>query len=97
MSQRIRQLEDALKISHASHSTERHPLLLEEQLAIKAGVDLLTTDGTEEDDVDDVETQLTGLQDLAMSLGTLAISEKGDTRFVGNIGAEVRIDARVYL
>ena len=39
MSRRIRQLEDALQISHASVSTAPHPLLSEEQLAIKYGSD----------------------------------------------------------
>ena len=64
MSQRIRQLEDALKISHASHSEGPHPLLSDDLLTVKAGVDLLTAedDVAEEVEVEVGENQTTGLR-----------------------------------
>ena len=107
MSQRIRQLEDALKISHAATTPgataeSTHPLLTEELLTIKAGVDLLQAEGNVKDGVeggwgegegDDGEQEKGAHSDAALSqlIGTLAISDKGDSRFVGNTGAEVHV------
>ena len=107
MSQRIRQLEDALKISHAATAhgataESTHPLLTEELLAIKAGVDLLQTEdnvkegvegGQGEAEAEGSERERDAHADAVLSqlIGTLAISDKGGTRFVGNTGAEVGV------
>ena len=79
MSKRIRQLEDALHIAHSSMTPNGHPhpLLTDELLSIKTGVDL----PEEEEPVDEVP-------ELAISLGTLAISHGGKSLFVGNVGSE---------
>lgn len=95
MSHRIRQLEDALKILNTYHSSEPHPLLSDNLLAVKTGVDLLV----EEENVanDDTAEFYLDPNDLASSIGTLAISDKGDTRFVGRSGAEVRYEAVIII
>lgn len=85
MSQRIRQLEDALEISHSSNSSsssQSHPLLREELLAIKRGIDVGTpnTKGHKHDHEDpptDEELE---------ALGTLSISDQGYSRFIGRSG-----------
>lgn len=81
MSKRIRQLEDALHIAHTSISPNSypHPLLTDEMLSIKTGVDLPEN----EEATDEVP-------ELAVQLGTLAISHGGRSLFVGNVGSEVR-------
>ena len=80
MSRRIRQLEDALQISHASVSTTPHPLLSEEQLSIKYG-----SDAQEEAEKNNSSSDW----DIYTSFGTLTISERGETRFVGRSSSEV--------
>ena len=76
MSQRIRQLEDALEISHASNSTSHHPLLREELLAIKRGVAPSAPAPSEnEAEFDYVE-----------ALGMMSISDRGVSRFIGSSG-----------
>ena len=76
----IRQLEDALQISHASVSTTPHPLLSEEQLSIKYG-----SDAQEEAEKNNSSSDW----DIYTSFGTLTISERGETRFVGRSSSEV--------
>ncbi|KAI0917333.1 hypothetical protein AcV5_007828 [Taiwanofungus camphoratus] len=44
MSERIRQLEDALQVLHTQHSTEPHPLLRQELLLIKRSPELFGVD-----------------------------------------------------
>ncbi|EJD07642.1 uncharacterized protein FOMMEDRAFT_116020 [Fomitiporia mediterranea MF3/22] len=76
MSQRIRQLEDALEISHSANSSTHHPLLREELLAIKRGVVPPAPPAPEgEPEGDYVE-----------ALGTMSISERGVSRFIGRSG-----------
>ena len=76
MCERIRQLEDALAISQATTTSEPHPLLREELLAIKKGIEVAAHDPEDED------------PDLTVTdgLGTLSISEKGVSRFIGRSG-----------
>lgn len=80
MSQRIRQLEDALEISHSVTSSASHPLLREELLAIKRGVGPSAPaepeQGNESDDKDD----------YVEAMGTLSISDHGVSRFIGRSG-----------
>ncbi|KAI5997758.1 hypothetical protein EDC04DRAFT_3125428 [Pisolithus marmoratus] len=76
--ERIRQLEDALRVLQAKHSTEPHPLLQPEFL------------GTSRRD-DDVGPHTTeGLEDhtpeLVEALGTLSISDSGESHFFGPTG-----------
>lgn len=87
MSQRIRQLEDALKISHAAHSRDPHPLHSEELLAVKAGVDLLISEEDEEEDTEEAEPE----SEILQAIDALAISQGRDARLGGNTGVEVSI------
>lgn len=84
MSRRIRQLEDALQIAQLSLSAIPHPLLSEELLAIKGGIEI----------VEDVSQQVSSGETLP-NIGTLIISERGE-RFLGRTGSEVSIVKRVY-
>jgi hypothetical protein len=80
MAQRIRQLEDALAIFQAGVSNETHPLLQEELLSVKYGLET-HTDPNSQDDLD-------GSVD---ALGTLTIDSRGDAKYFGpSAGSEVR-------
>lgn len=90
MSQRIRQLEDGLEISHTATSTSSHPLLREELLAIKRGVGSppAEQEPEPEPDVDGQDTEIVG------AMGTMTIDDRGVSRFIGRSGGgEVRLDS----
>lgn len=70
MSQRIRQLEDALAVSHAGESKERHPLLREELLSLKFGSDFQLVKEESDDDV-------------SLSFGTLTLTDSGGSKYFG--------------
>jgi hypothetical protein len=76
MGDRIRELEDALAVLQASHSSEPHPLLCE-------GSILVDTDKPEEHPQ---ESEDEAVDDVAKSLGTLTVSEHGLSRFFGFTG-----------
>ncbi|THH34114.1 hypothetical protein EUX98_g33 [Antrodiella citrinella] len=78
MSERIRQLEDALAIFQASVSNERHPLLRDELLGIKYGPEVRHT-------VDE-EAARNKLATSVDALGTLTVGEHGETKFIGRSG-----------
>ena len=78
MSERIRQLEDALAIFQAGISSERHPLLRDELLTIKFGPEVRRT-------VDD-EHSRNVLSQTIDALGTLTIGEHGETKYIGRSG-----------
>lgn len=83
MSERIRQLEDALAIFQAGISSERHALLRDELLTIKFGPEVRRT-------VDDEYTR-NALSQSIDALGTLTIGEHGETKYIGRSGgSEVR-------
>lgn len=87
MSERIRQLEDALAIFQAGISAERHPLLRDELLTIKFGPEVRRT-------VDDEYTR-NALSQSIDALGTLTIGEHGETKYIGRSGgSEVRVCVR---
>jgi len=78
MSERIRQLEDALAIFQAGVSNERHPLLRDELLTIKFGPEVRRT-------VDEEHTR----EKLSQSIdafGTLTIGDHGETKYFGRSG-----------
>ena len=92
MSQRIRQLEDALQIAQATISSQPHPLLSEDLLNIKAGVDEVSGENptpketpNPEDDTEEEEEGVTN------ALGTLSMTERGEARFIGRVAAEVSL------
>ena len=85
MSQRIRQLEDALEISHSTNSTAAHPLLREELLSIKRGVGPSTADKDESEPVAS-ENLEDGSESIEEALGVLSISDRGVNRFIGRSG-----------
>ncbi|TDL16809.1 hypothetical protein BD410DRAFT_794903 [Rickenella mellea] len=74
MSERIRQLEDALEIETA-RSPDRHPLLRDELLAVKRGIGVYEAmaEGHE-------------ISDIFDHFGTLTISDDGASRFIGPSG-----------
>lgn len=83
MSERIRQLEDALAIFQAGVSSERHPLLRDELLSIKFGPEVRRT-------VDE-EHSRNALSQTIDALGTLTVGDHGETKFIGRSGGtEVR-------
>lgn len=91
MSQRIRQLEDALQISYLAYSQKRHPLLSDELLKIKSGI--LYTDNADTKTSPDALDTGSKFNDkdvsaISSEFGTLSISEKGDTCFVGRSSTE---------
>lgn len=84
MNERIRQLEDALQISHTTSASTSHPLLSKELLAIKNCLDIPgNTELYETHSEDD------SLSELYSDLGTLTISDHGESRFYGRSGAAV--------
>ncbi|TFK24536.1 hypothetical protein FA15DRAFT_704519 [Coprinopsis marcescibilis] len=74
MSNRIRQLEDALAILQASISDERHPLLSDDHLRVKFGSESLNPkmDVVEEDSNQAID-----------ALGTLTLGESGEMKYFG--------------
>ena len=86
MSDRIRQLEDALEILQKTNSEAPHPLLQNMLLKIKE-----MDDKTELPDVKrETLNQDNDLDDIGLTLGTLTISESGISSFLGRGGgAEV--------
>ena len=82
MSERIRQLEDALAIFQAGISHERHPLLRDELLTIKFGPEVRRT-------VDE-EHKRDMLSSSIDALGTLTVGEHGESKYFGrSAGSEV--------
>ncbi|TDL25160.1 hypothetical protein BD410DRAFT_627633 [Rickenella mellea] len=76
MSERIRQLEDALLLA-TSRWPKPHPLLRDDLLSIKSGYDTGNTEKRDDSQQDD----LTG------EVGTLTVSDDGSARFIGPTGA----------
>lgn len=85
MSKRIRQLEDGLEITYASISSSQHPLLSEDLLAIKGGLDTPSNEEAYNNQNEDNELD----RQILDSFGSLAVSDKGTTRFIGRSGTEV--------
>ena len=93
MSDRIRQLEDALEILQKTNSEAPHPLLQKTLLKIKQ-ID-------EASDMPDIKKEFSTyeseLDDTDLSIGTLTISESGISSFLGRGGgAEVRRETHLY-
>ncbi|KAM5534515.1 hypothetical protein V8D89_011847 [Ganoderma adspersum] len=84
MSERIRQLEDALAIFQAGISHERHPLLRDELLTIKFGPEVRRT-------VDE-EHKRDMLSASIDALGTLTVGEHGESKYFGrSAGSETML------
>ena len=87
MSERIRQLEDALAILHPIRESEPHPLLKPELMRIKSNLDLHSASTIDFRDVD--EQDESDWQDID-AFGTLAIRDDGAATFFGrSAGHEV--------
>lgn len=88
MSARIRQLEDALAVSHATTSSDTHTLLQRDLLRIKSIIDLHSAiEQTNENE------ETTGRDDSRVldTFGTLALRDDGASTFYGrSAGHEVR-------
>lgn len=88
MSDRIRQLEDALAILHSTHSNDAHPLLHRDLLKIKSSIELHSAvesgEGLGSPPEDAEESQYID------AFGTLAIRDDGAATFYGrSAGSEV--------
>ena len=91
MSDRIRQLEDALSIMQSTTTREVHPLLRPDLLKIKSGLELHSAinqayapGGAQTDEEMDAQSQ-----DID-AFGTLAVREDGAATFYGrSAGSEV--------
>lgn len=89
MSDRIRQLEDALAILQSTVSKESHPLLDRELLKIKSSIELHSAVEGEEHESPDHQEQAEESQYLD-AFGTLAIRDDGAATFYGrSAGSEV--------
>jgi hypothetical protein len=89
MSDRIRQLEDALSLSHNAQSQEPHPLLDRELLKIKSSIELHSAIQDEEDALGEMPEEQEDSQVLD-SMGTLTIRDDGGATFYGrSAGHEV--------
>ncbi|KAH6886070.1 hypothetical protein BKA70DRAFT_1236790 [Coprinopsis sp. MPI-PUGE-AT-0042] len=78
MSNRIRQLEDALAILQASVSDERHPLLSDEHLKMKFGSEALDPKKPQPEPSEEQKTKL-----AIDALGTLTLGESGEMKYFG--------------
>ncbi|KAI0262363.1 fungal-specific transcription factor domain-containing protein [Gloeopeniophorella convolvens] len=77
MSDRIRQLEDALSVLQASHSTEPHPLLRE---------NFSVADSADKPEEQLQEEEEDAPADVVNAFGTMSISDHGVSRFFGPTG-----------
>ncbi|KAF7969994.1 hypothetical protein HWV62_25424 [Athelia sp. TMB] len=92
MSQRIRQLEDALAIFQSGVSTATHPLLRDELLSIKLGPEARPPQETQslEESTEDPVT------DTIDAFGTLTIGDGGESSYFGRSGgSEAELSADV--
>jgi hypothetical protein len=90
MSDRIRQLEDALAILQSTQTRDPHPLLHRDLLKIKSSIELHSAvEGEEEGGQQQEEIEESQYID---AFGTLAIRDDGAATFYGrSAGSEVRI------
>lgn len=79
MSERIRQLEDALAIFQSSVSEDRHPLLRDDLLSIKYGLEVRRPN--------EEEIMKRRYGSGIDTSGTLTLGEFGETRYIGRSGA----------
>ena len=79
MSERIRQLEDALAVLQASNSREQHPLLRDGLLAID-------NDKLDAPPVADDEEGEESTETVVNAFGTMSIMDHGVSRFFGPTG-----------
>jgi len=98
MSDRIRQLEDALAILHSSLSSEPHPLLSRDLMNIKSSIELhaaIEEEAKAQQARSDVDARTSTAGDgdgenVIDAFGTLAISNDGASMFYGrSAGSEV--------
>lgn len=90
MSDRIRQLEDALAIMYSTVSTDPHPLLHRDLLKIKSSIELHSAAEGKEGAGSAEEVEESQYID---AFGTLAIRDDGAATFYGrSAGSEVRRD-----
>lgn len=95
MSDRIRQLEDALSILQTSPG-EQHPLLHRDLLDIKSIIDLHAA--VDEEAVGRSKHEVDDDSQYIESFGTLAIRDDGAATFYGpSAGSEVSIAFQLYL
>ena len=90
MSDRIRQLEDALAVVHSTVTTEPHPLLSRDLMKIKSSLELHSAVEDQEKEALKKEEDGEDTQYID-AFGTLAIRDDGAATFFGrSAGSEVR-------
>jgi hypothetical protein len=77
LANRVRELEDGLRISHSQHTQDPHPLLSEDLLRIKAPLQREGLGASSSNPGGDLEG------DVVEAFGTLAISDTGRTSYFG--------------
>lgn len=91
MSQRIRQLEDALAIT-ANHSEPNHPLLADHLLSIKFGPETREESMLEYDEAQEEDHHT---EDTLQAMGTLGADSQGELRYFGVSGGSGELDWRL--
>ena len=82
LSGRVRELEDALRAAYSQLTDEKHPLLTEELLRIKAPLQRETSSATNGDPSGNKDEHN---PDVVDSFGSLSISQSGRTKYYGHI------------
>jgi len=93
MSNRIRQLEDALAFLQSAVSDETHPLLTEDMLRVKFGSETFNAPRIA-NDVSNLDGTITGIvtEKSIDALGTLTVGSSGDGHYFGrSAGSEVGV------
>ncbi|OCH91033.1 hypothetical protein OBBRIDRAFT_792742 [Obba rivulosa] len=83
LSARVRELEDALRTSHANQASETHPLLADELLMIKAPIQRHLANGQVINGQNGTTTPEEQGAEILDSFGSLQISETGRTNYFG--------------
>lgn len=97
MSDRIRQLEDALAIMQSSTTRETHPLLRPDLLTIKSGLELHSASHFGSGEHGDAS--MTDAAEKAIDhFGTLAVHDDGAARYLGwSAGTEVSASLPMFI
>ncbi len=95
MSDRIRQLEDALRHECNLRPGETHPLLKDELLSIEEGSSRVASSSEQAQDGFSLDVDASDEEaDLTDALGLLSLSEGSSSHFLGASGSEVRGDLK---
>ena len=98
MSDRIRQLEDGLAILQSSVTREPHPLLAQDLLRIKSGLELHSAAEGVSQDLREQAAEIEEEPAYVEAFGTLAVRDDGAATFYGrSAGSEVRLSSWLFV